>query len=113
MEREAKLVKRLIEQACEQAKGNPILDIKVIAAKCAGVDEGLLRFYWDQYAPGTVCHGAKIEFERVPFLQKCPSCGYIFPSKKQNVSCPKCSARHTATLMGDECAIVEVKSVAA
>ncbi len=112
MEREAGLVKRLIEQACAQAKGNPILNVRIMAARCAGVDEGLLRFYWDQYAPGTVCHGAKITFEQVPFIQKCPSCGYVFPAKKQNVPCPNCNARHTATLMGDECALVEVEAVA-
>ncbi len=113
MEHEALLVKRLIRQACEKAHGKPILEVKIVAAKCANVDEGLLRFYWDQYAADTVCHGARIKFQEVPFIQKCPYCGHVFGSKKQNVPCPKCRAEHTATLIGDECALVENLALAA
>ncbi len=113
MEHEALLVKRLIRQACEKAKGKPILEVKIVAAKCANVDEGLLRFYWDQYAAGTVCHGARIKFQQVPFIQKCPYCGHVFGAKKQNAACPKCRAEHTATLVGDECALIDDIAVAA
>jgi len=106
-DREAELVKRLINEACQKAKGKPILEAKIAAAKCSGLNEGLVRFYWDQYAVDTVCQGAHIYYRTVPFIQKCPYCGHTFASNKQNVPCPNCHAEHTATLVGDDCAIVE------
>ncbi len=106
-EREAVLVKRLIDEACEKAKGKPVLEVKIAAAKCSGLDEGLVRFYWDQYAADTICQGAHIRYRAVPFIQKCPYCGYTFASNKQNAPCPNCHAEHTATLIGNDCAIVE------
>ena len=111
--REAALVRRLIETTCQQAKGKPVLEVKIAAAKCSGLDEGLVRFYWDQYAPDTVCQGAHIIYREVPFIQKCPYCGHTFASRKQNAPCPKCRAGHTATLVGDDCAIVEDVTLAA
>ena len=105
--RESLLVKRLIEEACEKASNKPVLEVKIAAAKCAGLDERLVRFYWDQHAYDTVCQGAVIKYRTVPFIQKCPYCGYTFASRKQNVPCPRCHAEHTATLIGDDCAVVE------
>ncbi len=111
--REALLVQRLIRETCRRAHDTPVLEVKIAAAKCAGLDEGLVRFYWDRYAADTVCQGAHITYRRVPFIQECPYCGYTFASRKQNVPCPRCRAGHTATLMGDDCAIVEDLTLAA
>jgi Zn finger protein HypA/HybF involved in hydrogenase expression len=105
--REALLVQRLIKDTCERAEGKPVLAVKIAAAKCSGLDEGLVHFYWDQYAPETVCQGAHIDYREVPFIQKCSYCGHTFASRKQNAPCPKCHSEHTATLIGDDCAIVE------
>ena len=104
---ESHTVKRLIADACAQAKGKPVLEVKIAAAKCSHLDEGLVRFYWDQHAVDTVCQGARIAFRKVPFIQQCPYCGHKFAARKQNARCPRCRAEHTATLLGDECAIVE------
>ena len=101
------LVRRLIQMACEQAGGKPVLEVWIAAAPCAELQEGEAHFYWDQLAANTVCHGAKLHVRLVNFVQKCPQCGHIFPSKKQNVPCPRCGAAHTATLMGADCALVE------
>ncbi len=107
MDRQETIVRRLIQWACEKAQGKPVLEVWIAAAKCAQLDEGNLRFYWDKHAAGTPCHGAKLHIRQVAFLQKCPLCGHIFPAKHQDAPCPACGARHTGTLMGEECVIIE------
>ncbi len=112
-EHELQVVKRLIADACARAGGQPVLEVTIAGAACSHLEEGLLRFYWDQYAAGTVCHGARIFYRQVPFIQQCPYCGYKFAARKQNAACPQCRAEHTATLVGDDCAIVEGLTLAA
>ncbi len=107
MNRTEFLVRKLIDQACQQAHGKPVLEVWIAAAKCAQLDEGHLRFAWDQQAAGTPCHGARIHYREVPFIQKCTHCGHVFAAEKQNAPCPVCHTRHTATLLGEECAIIE------
>jgi len=105
--RRERLFRKLVKMACEQAGSKPVLEVWIAAAPCAELDEGDARFYWDQAAAGTVCQGAKLHVRQVHFVQKCPECGHVFPAKKQNVPCPKCGAPHTATLMGEDCVLVE------
>lgn len=107
MERQERVVRQLVSAACEQAGGKPVLEVWVAAAPCAELDEPNLRFYWDKWAAGTPCHGAKLHVRMVNFVQKCPQCGHVFPAKNQHEPCPNCGAQHTATLMGEDCVLIE------
>ncbi len=107
MERQEQVVRQLVSLACDQARGKPVLEVWVAMAPCAELDEPNLRFYWDKWAAGTPCHGAKLHVREVKFIHKCPQCGHVFPAQKLHTPCPKCDTKHTATLVGENCALIE------
>lgn len=107
MDRHERIVQRLVSQACEQAHGKPILEVWLAAASCVELDERNLRFYWDKWAADTPCHGAKIHIRQVNYIQKCPQCGHTYPAQNPHTPCPECNAQHTATLVGEDCVLIE------
>lgn len=107
MERWQPLAERLIREALQQGGGKPVLEIHIAVARCSQVNPEMLRFYLDQAAVGTACQGARIYLREVPFIQECPSCGTRFAARTQHAACPACRTQHTATLLGDDCALVE------
>ncbi len=111
MRHEERLARQLVQEALAQCQGKPVLAVYLAVARCSQADLGALRFYWDQAAVGTPCQGARVYLREVPFVQECPNCRHRFAAKRQHAACPNCRAEHTATLMGDECALVEQVTV--
>ncbi|HEY57563.1 MAG TPA: hydrogenase maturation nickel metallochaperone HypA [Anaerolineae bacterium] len=107
MDRHEQVVRQLVSQACEQANGKPVLEVWLAVALCAELDDKNLHFYWDKWAAGTPCHGAKLHVRQVKYIQECPQCGHIFPANDLHEPCPECNTRHSATLVGEDCVLLE------
>jgi hydrogenase nickel incorporation protein HypA/HybF len=108
----------LVELATEKLK--PLGDVRVealhlrLGALC-GVVKDALEFSFDVAAAGTPFAGARLFFQDVPLVVRCPQCGDQELPSMQSLRCPLCAAPTPDIVQGRELelAALEVREDAA
>jgi len=68
-----------------------------------GIDKRALAFSWELAAAGTAAEGSRLEFEEVPLVVACPSCGgERKPASNWQLACPECPNAEPRIVSGRE-----------
>ena len=80
-----------------------VTEIHVVLGDLASVVDDCVAFYWDEFARGTACEGARLRFERVPARMRCEDCSTEFGVPGGLTACPGCDGVRLRVLAGEEC----------
>lgn len=91
---EAHIVQNIVDQIIEKAKQSKaikVLSVELVKGELAGLEEGSIRIYFEDFSKGTVLEGAELVVRTSPVLLKCNKCGWQFNRQKDKFDCPKCT----------------------
>lgn len=93
---------KLAEMEAGGKKPLRCLSVSIVVGENTGYVGESIQFYFDRYAKGGPCEGAKILVEYVKPKLKCPSCGSLFERKRFEFACPSCGTDGVPSGIGDE-----------
>ena len=99
------VTKGLIAIAVEEARkagASKITLIKLVIGDLTTIIDDSVQMYFDMLSEGTIAHGAKLEFRRVPARFRCKDCDLEFDKPKTGFDCPKCGKMGVLTDSGKE-----------
>ncbi|HOV26137.1 MAG TPA: hydrogenase maturation nickel metallochaperone HypA [Pseudobacteroides sp.] len=99
------VTKGLIATAVEEARragASKITLIKLVIGDLSTIIDDSVQMYFDMLSEGTIAHGAKLEFRRVPARFRCKDCDIEFDKPKTGFDCPKCGKMGVLTDSGKE-----------
>ncbi len=99
------VTKGLIAIAVEEARkagASKITLIKLVIGDLSTIIDDSVQMYFDMLSEGTIAHGAKLEFRRVPARFRCKDCDLEFDKPKTGFDCPKCGKMGVLTDSGKE-----------
>ena len=95
----------ILEAVQAEAKKHPGAQFNVIGLRIgevAGVDVDALTFGWEAITKDTKWELLKLQVEQLPLRNRCKLCGFEFPVKDYNITCPECGRMETENISGDE-----------
>lgn len=86
----------------QKVEAKRIVAINLVVGRFSSIVDDSVQFYWDMIAEGTIAHGAKLHFERIPAEMKCQECGNTFEPNDVSFTCPECLSPRIRVTKGDE-----------
>jgi hydrogenase nickel incorporation protein HypA/HybF len=109
---ELAVAEAIVAAAERHAEGRPVSVVRVRVGRLRQVVPQYLSFYFEVAAKETLCKGAALEWERVPSLLRCSTCGAEWdpaPPPARNgdelivrFRCPQCESADHRVVSGDE-----------
>jgi hydrogenase nickel incorporation protein HypA/HybF len=109
---ELAVAQAIVDAAERHAEGLEVTVVRVKVGRLRQVVPGSLSFYYEIVSRGTTCEGAALEWERVPSLLRCGSCGTEWdpapPAAREQAEliisfrCPWCASSDHRVVSGDE-----------
>ena len=93
---------QIASQHAERAQAKQVTAINLVIGRLSSIVDDSVQFYWDAISEGTICQGAKLNFERVPAKLQCQDCGTTFELAAELIPCPNCQGNQIKVLSGDE-----------
>lgn len=85
-----------------QAGAVRVRSLNLVIGELSSIVDDSVQFYWDMISQGTIAHGAKLCFRRVPAALRCDACGHEFPLGQRDFVCPACGSTSVSVQGGDE-----------
>lgn len=85
----------------EKAGAESVTDLYLVIGDLSSVIDDSVQFYWDFIAEGTIAHGAKLHFRRVPAEFYCSRCDSRF-GMDETLCCPNCRGNQISVIAGQE-----------
>jgi hydrogenase nickel incorporation protein HypA/HybF len=99
----------VVDTAVKHAAGRPVLLVSVRLGHLRQVIPDSLAFYFDLCARGTVCEGAKLEWEVVPAVLRCAPCAHEWPVTEPAFRCPRCDGAQVTAVSGEELEVASIE----
>ena len=102
---ELAVTKSILETACrhaEKAGARRVTMLRLVVGDLSSFVDDTVAFYWDIISKGTVCEGAKLEFQRVRARIVCEDCGKENDLERELLPCPDCGSQSIRVIGGDE-----------
>jgi hydrogenase nickel incorporation protein HypA/HybF len=102
---ELSVTESILTLALENAKkadAVQVTAINLVIGQLSSLVDDSIQFYWDTISEGTICQGAKLNFERIPASLKCQDCETVYEIPKQLTPCPNCGSYHAIIVHGEE-----------
>jgi hydrogenase nickel incorporation protein HypA/HybF len=99
------VTKSLINISVEEAGkagANKITEIKLVIGDLSTIMDESVQMYFDIISEGTIAHGAKLIFRRVPAEFECKACGARYNKPSKGFDCPECGSSGFPTGKGKE-----------
>jgi hydrogenase nickel incorporation protein HypA/HybF len=83
-------------------KATHVADLRIVIGQLSSFVNDSIQFYWDIVSQGTICEGARLQFEHVPARLRCLDCelDYLLPDGQ--ITCPHCSGKRARLTAGEE-----------
>lgn len=105
---------QIIEHAqdiCRERGHNQVTKLQLLIGEASGYSFDVVKGYFEEAAPGTVCEGAEISVRKTALMLRCPNCNELFPKRLLQYDCPICGTPGNPTDAGKEMAIDWLESV--
>jgi hydrogenase nickel incorporation protein HypA/HybF len=79
-----------------------ITGIKLVIGELSNVFDESVQTYFDIMSEGTIAHGARLIFSRVPAEFKCMDCGLVYNKSSTGCDCTACGGLGLNTGKGRE-----------
>ena len=102
---ELSVTENILSLALENAQKNnatKVTSINLVIGQLSSIVDDSVQFYWDTISEGTICLGAKLNFQRVPAMLKCQDCEEEYKIASQLIPCPKCGSYRAVIIKGEE-----------
>ncbi|MHC1741241.1 MAG: hydrogenase maturation nickel metallochaperone HypA [Anaerolineaceae bacterium] len=102
---ELSVTESILNIALENAaktNASKVTSINLVIGQLSSIVDDSIQFYWDTISEGTVCVGAKLNFERIPALLKCQDCQNEFEIGPELIPCPNCGSYRSIIIHGEE-----------
>jgi hydrogenase nickel insertion protein HypA len=102
---ELSVTESILEIALENAKkanASKVTAINLVIGQLSSIVDDSVQFYWDTISEGTICVGAKLNFNRIPAQLQCQDCQTEFSIGQEMSPCPKCGSYRSIILHGEE-----------
>jgi hydrogenase nickel incorporation protein HypA/HybF len=76
--------------------------VNLVIGRLASIVDDSVQFYWDIISQGTICAGARLNFERTPAKLTCLNCGNQYTLDDDLTSCPICQSERVKVIAGDD-----------
>jgi hydrogenase nickel incorporation protein HypA/HybF len=86
----------------KKANASKVTGINLVIGQLSSIVDDSIQFYWDTISEGTICLGAKLNFNRIPALLKCQNCQNEFSIGQELAPCPVCGSYRSSILHGEE-----------
>ncbi len=86
----------------EKVRAIRVTRLHLVLGELSSVVDDSVQFYWDILSRGTICHGARLCFERVPSQLNCQDCGARYPLQGGPSPCPECGSSRVRICQGLE-----------
>jgi len=98
-----------VEAEARKHPGAKFQTVGLRIGEVAGVDVDALTFGWDAITKDTEWDGVKLAIEQFPLKNRCNLCGFEFPVKDYDITCPECHRAETENISGDELDIAYIE----
>jgi hydrogenase nickel incorporation protein HypA/HybF len=95
------LLKLVLEEA-QKAGATKITEIKLVIGDLSTIIDESIQMYFDLMSEGTIAHGARLVFRRVPARFECKDCGHDYEKPAKGYDCPQCCGLGMPTGVGRE-----------
>jgi hydrogenase nickel incorporation protein HypA/HybF len=95
------LLKLVLDEA-QKAGASRITEIKLVIGDLSTILDESVQMYFDIMSEGTIAHGAKLIFRRIPAQFRCKDCGIEYIKPKTGYDCPACGGLGMPTGVGRE-----------
>ena len=112
------LAQSIVTAAERHAESRPVKVVRVRIGRLRQVVPEYLSFYFEVASRGTRCDGATLEWERIPSLLACGSCGAEWdpappPAREDEqlivrFRCPECESSDHSVVSGDELVVESI-----
>jgi hydrogenase nickel incorporation protein HypA/HybF len=92
----------LVLENANKAKANKVTGINLVIGQLSSIVDDSIQFYWDTISEGTICQGAKLNFNRIQAILKCQDCEKEYSIDKGLTSCPNCGSYRSTIIHGEE-----------
>ncbi len=86
----------------QKAGARQVTEINLVIGRLSSIVDDSVQFYWDIISQGTMCAGAKLNFERVPARIACLNCGNTYTLADDLTPCPVCQSERVKVIAGDD-----------
>jgi hydrogenase nickel incorporation protein HypA/HybF len=86
----------------EAQNAQRITDLFIVMGQWSSTVDDSVQFYWDMLSEGTLAHGAKLHFKRIPVEITCQDCGHSYQPTARELLCPQCSGHRLKVNHGEE-----------
>jgi hydrogenase nickel incorporation protein HypA/HybF len=93
---------KLVLKEAEKAGASKITEIKLVIGDLSTIIDESVQMYFDLMSEGTIAHGARLIFRRVPAQFSCRECGLEYIKPQKGYDCPSCSGLGMPTGVGRE-----------
>lgn len=102
---ELSVTEGILNFALDEAKklnADKVTAIRLKLGALSGLVPDCIGVYFDMVSEGTLCEGAKLEFERIPARIRCAECGGENKIEGFRLICPACASRRVELIAGRE-----------
>ncbi len=86
----------------QKAQATKVTSINLVIGRLSSIVDDSVQFYWDTISEGTICEGAKLNFNRTPAALQCQDCQTEYSIEERLHPCPKCGSYNTRIIHGEE-----------
>ncbi len=95
------LLKLVLDEA-GKAGASKVTEIKLVIGDLSTIIDESIQMYFDLMSEGTMAHGARLVFRRIPARFKCKDCGCDYEKPATGYDCPQCGGLGMPTGVGRE-----------
>jgi hydrogenase nickel incorporation protein HypA/HybF len=93
---------QIANQHAQQANATSVVQINLVVGQLTSIVDDSVQFYWDIISQGTLCQGAKLNFERIPATLLCLDCQNTYTLSSEITPCPTCGSSRIKVVKGEE-----------
>jgi hydrogenase nickel incorporation protein HypA/HybF len=93
----------------EKAEARQVNQIDLVIGDMTSFVDDSIQFFFDALSEGTIAHGARLVFHRVPVKVRCRQCGTEFVREGSEWRCPTCGAFAGDVVAGREFYIDQIE----
>lgn len=86
----------------QKAQATKVTSINLVIGRLSSIVDDSVQFYWDTISEGSICEGAKLNFNRTPAFLLCQDCQTEYSIEERLYPCPKCGSYNTRIIRGEE-----------
>ncbi len=98
----AKSVLETVRNELRERPGARLQKVGLRVGELSGVNADALSFGFEVLVKGTDLDAVALEIESSPRRQRCPECEEVFTVENCDLACPRCGARRTECVGGQE-----------